>query len=100
MSHVDSYQRLLNGMQQIERAIIELLRARDVKINASNFSWNHGNPFTGVRPELIPMSVRAGTRQTSTVWTLTCVEACWVRIDRPDARLEIARIVDVLAPQS
>jgi len=99
MTIVEATRETLTGMQKIERAILEEVRARKIPITAAVFSWNRGQGTLAELPDPVPMEVRVGQRQASVSWPHICLQDSWDRIDRPDVQAEIERIVDVLAPQ-
>ena len=99
MTRVASPRETINGMQKVEREIIDRVGARQVAISAANFVWNHGRGTTAELPDPVHMEVRVGSRATSTDWLQISLQDSWDRIDRPDAHQEIERIVDILAPQ-
>jgi hypothetical protein len=97
MNLVESTRQALAGMQKIERAIIEDVRARKIAIAAANFTWNRGGSLAELR-DPVHMEVRLGSQLTSIDWLLVCLQDSRDRIDRFDVRAEIKRIVSVLAP--
>ena len=68
MSIVESTRQALAGMQKIERAILDQVRARKVPITAAVFSWNRGQGTLAELPDPVPMDVRVGPRQASANW--------------------------------
>ena len=99
MSIAESTRQALAGMQKIERAIVEEVRARRVPITAAVFSWNRGQGTLAVLPDPVPMDVRVGTRHASANWPRVCLQDSRHCIERSDVQAQIERIVDVLAPQ-
>lgn len=83
------------GMQNVQREIIDQVQARKVSITADNFSWNHGREFVGF-PSSVYMEVRVESRQAVKDWPRDWLADSWDRIDRWEARQEIERIVDEL----
>jgi hypothetical protein len=99
MTIVESTRQAIGGMQHIERAIIEQVRARNGEITAANFRWNNGAPFVPLPPDVIPMHVRLGSRQARVAWSRTQIEDSWERLDRWEVRQEIERVVNELVPK-
>jgi hypothetical protein len=85
-------------MQEIEREIIDQVRGRGAQIDAKNFSWNRGHPLAKLPSGSVYMEVRVGSKQAIANWERTQLEDCWDRVDRPEVRQEIERIVEILAP--
>ncbi len=98
MSIVDSTGQLVAGMQVVERGIIAEVRGRGALIDVSSFRWNHGQGSFAELPSVIHMAVKVGTNRAEVNWSAIKLQDSWQRIDRPDVRQEIDRIVEMLAP--
>jgi len=97
MRFIESKSETLSGMQKIECAIIEQVRARKIRITAANFTWNYGRSLAEF-PNPVHMAVRVGSKCTSTDWLQVCLHDSGDRVARPDVLREIERIVEMLAP--
>lgn len=98
MTPLDTTNKTLAGMQEIERAILTAVRERSVPITAAVFSWNRGHGTLADLPDPVPRDVRVGPRQVSAHWPKACLHEPWGRIEWFDVRGEIERIVDAFAP--
>jgi hypothetical protein len=98
MPPLDTTNKMLAGMQEIERATTTGVRERSMPISTAVFSWNHGEGALAGLPDPVPMNVRVGPREVSAHWPKACLHAPWDRIEWFDVRGEIERIVDALAP--
>jgi hypothetical protein len=98
MSPLDTTNKTLAGMQEIERAITRGVLERSVPITAAVFSWNHGHGTLAELPDPVQMDVRLGPRRVSAHWPKACLHRPWDCGESLDMREEIERIVDALAP--
>jgi hypothetical protein len=98
VSITQSARQALVGMQKIERAIMDEMRARQVPITAAVFSWNRGQGTIALLPDPVPMDVRLGARHASASWPRVCLQDPGHCLHRIDVRAEIERIVEALAP--
>jgi len=98
MPPLDTTNKTLAGMQEIERAITRRVLERSVPITAAVFSWNQGKGALNGLPDPVQMDVRVGPRQVSAHWPRACLHGSWDRIEWFDVQGEIERIVGALAP--
>ena len=98
MTVVESMRGALQGMQRIEREIIDQACARGTRVDISDFSWNHGRSLTQLPLTFVHMEVLVGSRQATAEWSRSVLEDSWDRIDRMDVRQGIDHIVERLAP--
>jgi hypothetical protein len=98
MTVVESMRGAAQGMRRIEQEIIERVRARGTRVDASNFCWNNGRSRAHLPLTFVHMEVSVGSKQTTAEWSRVVLEDSWDRIDRMDVRQGIEHIVEKLAP--
>jgi hypothetical protein len=98
MTIVEHTLQTMAGMQNVERAILEQLRARGAQ---PRFEWNYGRSLAELPRHAVHMEVAVGASHLDVDWPSEHIRDSANHIERPDVRMEIRRIVEHLtAPKA
>jgi hypothetical protein len=92
MNIAESTSQFINGLQNIERAIIERQRESGVQANANNFQWHRGKGVVPP-PMAIELEIRVQNKTANAVLSREQVEDSWERINRPDVMAIVKALV-------
>jgi hypothetical protein len=92
MNTTKSPDEFLKGLQNIERAIIDGVRAAGRDIDARNVTWHRGKELVPP-PMAVELELRAGKNTIADSFSSEEVKDSWERVTRPDTWQKILRII-------
>lgn len=92
MNIARSSQQLINGLQNIERDIINKLRDAGFQVDANNFVWHRGKEIVPP-PNVIELEIKFQGRTANAVLSREQVVDSWDRLDRSDVVVLIKALV-------
>jgi hypothetical protein len=92
MNIAKSSDQFLKGLQNIERAIIDGVRAAGRDCHAQNFTWHRAKHL--IPPPMAgELELRAGKNTVADSFSREEVEDSWERVERADTWQKIRRII-------
>jgi len=92
MDTANSSLRFIEGLRNIELAIIHGVRSGGLDIAAKNFTWHRGKALLP-QPSVVRLELRIGVNTVTDTFSREEVEDAWQRVDRPDTQRKIQQII-------